>query len=437
MKASIVDMTVAALRKDDELLAMLLEMTGLTRRKLENRLQDCDGRTRLRNALADDLNLTYESLSRLTVKQARAWGLASDIAREWEIAVERVEAVLESVHGATLVRRALDTVEPESDNGASGIDGNDNSSPSDVGEPLANLGTDWSSPRRIPDVLRALGFEVPDRLRAVRFRAVLEVLRGRGIDACLAEDPTRQVLDFDSSSPGIAAKLCLRKSDSLNSFVGALQTQTGTNAVMVGWSRLQPIREFFGRLGLPVPDKFGQQEFGAFVEALEFRGFEVATAEGVHISPLHDALCMDAEIRVRHDALSASMSSRHFDGDRQAGSVERGTHLRGDYEHACLRLELLTASSSPMPSSPELLFRCVDVAVAGLSIHATQRRLLLRVAEAMMQASRNPMVVLMGLAPRLDREDGQVLLNEYASLYPGNNEQQALLCEHWIELCGE
>ncbi len=422
MNPSILDMTVAALRKDDELLAMLVEMTGLTRRKLENRLQGCDGRTRLRNALADDLNLTSEGLSRFTVKQARAWGLAWDIARAWEIAVERVEVVLESVHGATLVWRALDRVEPKSDEDESGTD-----------EPLANLGTDWSSPRRISDVLTALGFEVPERLRAERFRAVLEILRGRGIDACLAEDPTRQVLDFDSSSPGIAAKLCLRKGDSLD----PVQTQTGTDAVMVGWSRLQPIREFFGRLGMPVPDKFGQQEFGAFVEALELRGFEVATAEGVHISPLHDALSLDAEIRVRHDALSASMSSRHFDGDRQTGAVERGTHLRGDYEHACLRLELLTASGTATSSSPELLVRCVDVAVAGLSIEATQRRLLLRVAEAMMQASRNPMMVLMGLALRLDREDGQVLLNEYASLYPGNNEQQALLCEHWIELCGE
>jgi len=431
-----------AARNDDEVLAKLVEMTGLTLRKLANRLQDFDGRTRLRKALADELPLDYQSLCVLNVKQARAWGLATEIARVWEISDERVEEVLESVHGRTTLRRAFDTAEPGKEDGeANGDEPEEPSSSEDSSdEPsdrLSNVGTEWSRPRQMSGVLRALGFEVPGRLRSMRFQSVLEALRSRGIEACLADDPAQRALDIDSSSPGIAAKIRLRKSDSLDPLVEPQSTPVGSGSATSGWSRLRPVREFFGRLGLPVPGELGQEEFGALVEALELRGFEVATSDGSRLTPLHDAVSIDAEIRVRHDALVAPPPSLRtpMEGGR-AGSAERDAEEVGDYERASLRLELLTAGGGPEHASPERITRCVEIAAAGLAIHSAEQALLGRVAEAQLRTFRDPVTVLTSLAQRLDAEDGEVLLREYGAVQAGRGELHALLCEHWAALCG-
>jgi len=131
---SIVDLSVAAARDNDEVLARLVEMTGLTSRRLMNRLQALDGRMRLRNGFAKELPLAYESLGRLGVKQARTWGLGPEIARIWELSDERVEEVLGSVHGRTLVHRAFMPVESSADDEQESEEGDDESTEDNEGE---------------------------------------------------------------------------------------------------------------------------------------------------------------------------------------------------------------------------------------------------------------------------------------------------------------
>lgn len=50
----------------------------------------------------------------------------------------------------------------------------------------------------------------------------------------------------------------------------------------------------------------GQDEFGALIEALELRGFDVATSDGVRLTPLHDAVSLETAVRLRHDAFGAT-----------------------------------------------------------------------------------------------------------------------------------
>jgi hypothetical protein len=85
------------------------------------------------------------------------------------------------------------------------------------GHPFRRLSKEWSRPRLIARVLRKLGRDVPERLRTARFQELIGDLRARGIEACLAEDPSCTVLADDADSPGIAAKLRLRLTGSWES----------------------------------------------------------------------------------------------------------------------------------------------------------------------------------------------------------------------------
>lgn len=261
MKDTIADLTVAAALRDDKVLAQLGEMTGLTRRKLESRLAGSSSRTRLRTALAEELPLAFEKLSVLNLKQVRTWGLAPEIVRVWNVSEEVVERVLATVHGRTLVWRAFD---PTSAKGRAAAD-EITSLPDDVvesgmraawdavsraikfvtsevsevateetageaedvagkqgahthqgrasGATLAALALDaegaWSRPRQISQVLRALGLNVPQRLRTSTFQAMLRELEELGVAARLEDED--QVLTRDASSPGIATRVRLRR----------------------------------------------------------------------------------------------------------------------------------------------------------------------------------------------------------------------------------
>ncbi|MFO0570175.1 MAG: hypothetical protein U0263_31315 [Polyangiaceae bacterium] len=90
----------------------------------------------------------------------------------------------------------------------------------DAGHPFRALSADWSRPRMIARLLRKLGRDVPERLRAPRFQELVADLREMGIDACLADDPSCTPLGDDAESPGIAAKLRLR-------LAGARQSASG------------------------------------------------------------------------------------------------------------------------------------------------------------------------------------------------------------------
>jgi hypothetical protein len=201
------------------------------------------------------------------------------------------------------------------------------------------------------------------------------------------------------------------------------------------WSRMRPVRVLFTQLGLPVPNELGQGEFSALIEALEIRGFEVATAEGTRLTPLHDTVSIDAEVRVRHDALAASQASfLRATADRREDSAHGRPLELGDYERASLRLELLLAGLDPEHESPEWIAKAVEIAAAGLVIQPALHVLLGRVAVALARTPRDPLVVLTSLVRRLDAEDGEVLLREYAALHSGNEELHAMLSEHWSAL---
>ena len=304
----------------------------------------------------------------------------------------------------------------------------------ELAQRFGNIGQEWSRPRQMSVVLEAVGFSVPIRLHTSRFRSMLELLHNIGLEVCLADDLTYSPLGSDAVSPGMWAKLRLRRSGGEEEDEEDEEDEEESGPDATGeWSRPRPVRALFGQLGLPVPTELGQDQFSALVEALELKGFEVATSDGIRLTPLHDAVSIDAELRIRHDALSAPASLRHTTGGDRA---ELGSAAElGDYERALLRLELLTAGPSPTRATQQQLAQCVEVAAAGLDIQGVKQALLQRVGQALTGTQRDPLLVLTGLVRRLDVEDGEVLLREYAALHPEHDDLNELLLAHWAALC--
>lgn len=200
-----------------------------------------------------------------------------------------------------------------------------------------------------------------------------------------------------------------------------------------GWSRPRPLRALLAQLGLPVESTLSQEDFAALIEAIEARGFEVATVDGTRLSPLHDAVSIDAELRLRHDALAAPTTSHHG-GAETTSRREVETRDVGNYERACLRIELLTASAVEAPRKDGIVEACVERATAGLSVDEAMRAVLRAVAQRLLALPRDPFVVLNHLSGRLDAEDGEVLVQEYCSVHVPDPETAALLRDHWNAL---
>jgi hypothetical protein len=169
------------------------------------------------------------------------------------------------------------------------------------------------------------------------------------------------------------------------------------------------------------------------IDALEARGFEVATVEGTPLTSLHDAVPIDAELRVRHDAVALPVAPGRDTGANPSRSLAEPTEL-GDYERACLRLELLTACASAGDPSAAFVTTCVARATAGLSIAEPARLVLANIARRLTGLPRDPFLVLHRMASRLDVEDGEVLVREYCSVHEADAETASLLQEHWQAL---
>jgi hypothetical protein len=198
---------------------------------------------------------------------------------------------------------------------------------------------------------------------------------------------------------------------------------------MRGWSRLQPISALFSRLGLEAPAQMSQDRFGELMEALELRGFEVADASGSLLTPLHDALPVDAEVRIRHDAHLGPISVTH-DASRSAPKV--AAPELNDYARAALRLELLTCCLA-QSSDSHALDGVLDLATAGTALEPAQRALLASVAKALASVPRSPFSVLTALHGRLDQEDVEILIRDLGTL-EGKPEALYDLGEHWAGL---
>lgn len=197
-----------------------------------------------------------------------------------------------------------------------------------------------------------------------------------------------------------------------------------------GWSRLQPISALFSRLGLEAPAALDQDSFGALIEQLELRGFEVADAAGALLTPLHDALPLDAEVRIRHDAHLGPVSVTH--GVSRSEPPKAAVPELGDYARASLRLELLTCRLAP-GHEPHALATVVDAATAGTALEPAQRALLASVARSLASVPRSAFSVLTALHGRLDQEDVEILIRDLG-LLETNPETVYELGEHWASL---
>lgn len=208
-----------------------------------------------------------------------------------------------------------------------------------------------------------------------------------------------------------------------------------SNGPSSGWSHPRPIKALLAHLGLPVHAELSQDDFGGLIEALENRGYEVATMAGERLTPLHDTVGLDAEVRLRHDALAVPAASLRGGGSGQGDDLARVAVDLSDYARASLRLELLTAGFGG-DASDKLVADCVEIAAAGLPLDGTTRGLLERVARRIVRTRRDPVTVLTALVQRLDREDGEVLLREYVALHRPGDEMNSLLFAHWGALSG-
>ncbi len=202
-----------------------------------------------------------------------------------------------------------------------------------------------------------------------------------------------------------------------------------------GWSRPRPLKGLLVHVGLPVPAALDQDEFSALIEALENRGYEIATVAGERLTPLHDALAIEDEVRLRHDAIAVPTTSLRGASVSPGGRTEAPAEL-SDYAVAALRLELLTTGFGGGASAP-LIASCVEIAAAGLPLDGTKRALLEQVARRLVRTPRDPVEVLTSLVQRLDREDGEVLLREYRGLHRPGDELAAILTDHWAALTGD
>lgn len=77
--------------------------------------------------------------------------------------------------------------------------------------PFGTVSAAWSRPRKLARVMRRLGWRVPERLRTERFQQLIMELRALGLEVCLADDRQASVLDETAESPGIAARIRLRR----------------------------------------------------------------------------------------------------------------------------------------------------------------------------------------------------------------------------------
>ncbi|MGE0402499.1 MAG: hypothetical protein AB7T06_37705 [Kofleriaceae bacterium] len=89
---------------------------------------------------------------------------------------------------------------------------------------IRKLKPEWSRPRKVARIMRRLGLGTPERLRTPRFQELIAALEQYGVVACLADDHAYEVLTNQAESPGIYAKLRLRKISSADSESGSKPT---------------------------------------------------------------------------------------------------------------------------------------------------------------------------------------------------------------------
>jgi hypothetical protein len=290
-------------------------------------------------------------------------------------------------------------------------------------------------PGKVLDEMWRSGLEGQTKLRTV----FPDLVGGRnqGLVATAAQQATKPVQKSGPRAIEDSAGDVQVLPAAIESMLGVEGARSTSSDHGGGWSKLRPARALFAQVGLPVPSALTQEAFGALVEELELRGFDVASAEGVRLTPLHDAVSLDSELRLRHDAFAVPSASPRTGrmGDR-GDTADRAVEL-GQYERASLRMELLTAGLGPEGASREQLATLVNVAADGLEIGAHHRALLEGVAATLAQTTRDPLGVITFLVRRLSQNEGEALLRAYSSLHGARHHEDAyvLLMDHWRALC--
>lgn len=150
-------------------------------------------------------------------EELRAFGIRAFAGRrvrvvgEFHSAAELEEATADEADNDTEVGDEAEEDEEHDSESATGGEGEVEGEVSEPNEGFFALDSEWSRPRILSRVLRKTGMVVPERLRTTRFRELIAELGARGIEACFADDPSCAVLTDEAESPGIFAKLRLRR----------------------------------------------------------------------------------------------------------------------------------------------------------------------------------------------------------------------------------
>lgn len=109
MSERLADLRCAAIDEDD--LDRIVEVTWLNRPSIRKRLRDVHGNTRVRSAFSDEWPVDAEGLGRLTVSVARRGELEVELAEATGMSLRRVRNRLERQHGATRLDNAFPELE--------------------------------------------------------------------------------------------------------------------------------------------------------------------------------------------------------------------------------------------------------------------------------------------------------------------------------------
>lgn len=227
--------------RDAGLVGEIAEITGLSEQTIRRRLRDCHGRTTLRTLFADvwpeeraERDLPEAGLDDVDVA-ADAIGEGVDSGEGDVDGAERFRDAFAPSAGGRAGGDPNDDPDDEDDGGDDDPGADELDSGADAGEregmrgavgaPAADEGAAapaevviarlrldpggaWSRPRALVAVMRAVGHDVPQRLRKERFQRLVADLAAHGVQMRLADE--ERPLSTCDASPGKGARVRLR-----------------------------------------------------------------------------------------------------------------------------------------------------------------------------------------------------------------------------------
>ncbi len=237
-----------------------------------------------------------------------------------------------------------------------------------VEDPFPRVGTEWTRPRQLNRVMAALGFDPVQRLRAQRFREIVEAAREAGFEMALTDDGLP--LRGDEPSPGIHAKVRLRRILARRDTDRAPPPEIAPTEVVVTARRDHlPLRE------VPVPASASAYEVALMRlelltalpslerehSALWPRAFVEAAVRGLVLEPHQQTVLGVVAQNFRrgfHDAVPVAARLRPRLDERQWSELLADfARLNGDNPALHVVLEYLGGPSRVPPPSPSAVAR--------------------------------------------------------------------------------